>query len=341
MAGTLGSGATQIVSATGQLALASDSLAKGASEQAASLEETSTALEQIGQMPRRNAENAKDAQTLSGETRAAAEIGTQRTHEMQAALKTIQLASSEMARAIQGIKTSSNDVSKIISTIDEIAFQTNILALNAAVEAACAGEAGLGFAVVAEEVRSLARRSAEAAKETSHMIEAAVNQSNLGVEVNLRVTSSIGEVVEKADAMRDSLSHILNKAREVDELVHQISEASSEQNLGLVQINGAVTQMNQVTQDNAANSEQTASSSEELTAQSVGMRSSVDVLIRLVQGIQPVAPDACAPAPRRHSPALVKSMRVKSRKLQPSAAGRAVRRTGLDIQDVDESFAET
>ena len=117
---------------------------------------------------------------------------------MQTAMKAIQRASTEMAVAIHGITTSSNSISKIISTIDEIAFQTNILALNAAVEAARAGEAGMGFAVVAEEVRSLAKRSADAAKETAAMIEAAVNQSQLGVEVNSKVTASIAEVVAES-----------------------------------------------------------------------------------------------------------------------------------------------
>jgi methyl-accepting chemotaxis protein len=284
VADTLGEGANQIVAASGQLASASQSLARGANEQAASLQETSSALEQIGSMTKRNSESAQAAQALSGETRAAAENGASRTEEMQVAMKSIMQASTEMAVAIHGITTSSNSISKIISTIDEIAFQTNILALNAAVEAARAGEAGMGFAVVAEEVRSLARRSADAAKETAAMIEAAVKQSQVGVDVNGRVTARIAEVVQKANALRDSLSHIVAKAREVDSVVGQITEASREQNSGLEQINGAVNLMNQVTQANAAGAEQTASASEELTAQSIELRAGVDVLIKLVNG---------------------------------------------------------
>ena len=216
VADTLGEGANQIVAASGQLASASQSLAKSASEQAASLQETSSALEQIGSMTKRNSESAHAAQALSGETRVAAETGAKRTEEMQVAMKSIMQASTEMAVAIHGITTSSNSISKIISTIDEIAFQTNILALNAAVEAARAGESGMGFAVVAEEVRSLAKRSADAAKETANMIEAAVKQSQVGVEVNGRVTARIAEVVQKANGLRDSLTHIVAKAREVD-----------------------------------------------------------------------------------------------------------------------------
>ncbi len=284
VADTLGEGAYHIVGATSQLASASQTLAQNASEQAASLQQTSSALEQIGSMTKRNSESAQKAQTLSGETRQAAETCSQRTEEMQVAMKAIQKASTEMAMAIHGITTSSNSISKIISTIDEIAFQTNILALNAAVEAARAGEAGMGFAVVAEEVRSLAKRSADAAKETAAMIEAAVTQSQRGVEVNSKVTASIAEVVQKANGVRDSLGNIVAKAREVDSVVGQITEASKEQNSGLEQINSAINLMNQVTQANASGSEETASASEELTAQSMELRAGVDVLVKLVSG---------------------------------------------------------
>jgi methyl-accepting chemotaxis protein len=284
VADTLGEGSNHIVAATSHLASASQTLAQNAHEQAASLQQTSSALEEIGSMTKRNSESAQRAQTLSGETRLAAETCSQRTEEMQVAMKAIQKASTEMAMAIHGINTSSNSISKIISTIDEIAFQTNILALNAAVEAARAGEAGMGFAVVAEEVRSLAKRSADAAKETEKMIEAAVMQSQKGVEVNSKVTASIAEVVQKANGVRDSLGNIVSKAREVDGVVGQITEASKEQNAGLEQINSAINLMNQVTQANAAGSEETASASEELTAQSIELRAGVDVLVKLVNG---------------------------------------------------------
>ncbi|MEI9998693.1 MAG: methyl-accepting chemotaxis protein [Verrucomicrobiota bacterium] len=342
VADTLGEGANQIVSATHQLASASQTLAQNANEQASSLQETSSALEEIGSMTRRNSESAQKAQTLSGETRSAAQTCSQRTEEMQVAMKAIQKASTEMAVAIHGITTSSSSISKIISTIDEIAFQTNILALNAAVEAARAGEAGMGFAVVAEEVRSLAKRSADAAKETAAMIEAAVAQSQRGVEVNSKVTASIAEVVQKANGVRDSLGHIVSKAAEVDSVVGQITEASKEQNSGLEQINTAINLMNQVTQANAAGSEETASASEELTAQSIELRAGVEVLVRLVNGKsfaetypQPVA---TKPAARRKNAPLVKPIDLRPRPKPALAANGNGHGNGHNGEIPDDSF---
>ncbi len=342
VAETLGEGASQIVSASSQLASASQALAQGASEQAASLEETSAALEEIGSMTKRNAENAKHAQTLSSETRTAAETGAQRTEEMQGAMEAIQLASNEMGQAILGIKASSNDVSKIISTIDEIAFQTNILALNAAVEAARAGEAGMGFAVVAEEVRNLAKRSADAAKETAQMIESSVNQSNCGVEVNSKVASRIAEVVQKANGVRESLNHIVTKAREVDSLVGQITDASKEQNTGLEQINSAIAQMNQVTQANAAGSEQTASASEELTAQSVELRAGVEVLVKLVKGNSAVPRESSKSKPslQKSMPLSIAPMTLTRRQNQPVATAKHNGHNGHNGNDPHDSFMD-
>ena len=284
VANSLDMGSNEIAAASGQVSSASQALAEGSSEQAASLEETSASLEEIGSMTKRNADGAQNAQTLSGETRAAAETGAQRTEEMQLAMEAIKEASDEMAKAIRDIKASSDDVSKIIKTIDEIAFQTNILALNAAVEAARAGEAGMGFAVVAEEVRNLAQRSALAAKETARMIEASVAQSSRGVEVNDRVTARIGEIVQKSGGVRESLAVIVAKAREVDGLVGTIAGASKEQSAGLDQINSAVSQMDKVTQSNASGAEETASAAEELNAQSNELRNAVQVLMKLITG---------------------------------------------------------
>ena len=306
----LDAGADQVSAAADQVSVASQSLAEGASEQAASLEETSASLEEIGSMTKRNAESAQSAQALSGETRAVAEQGSQRTEEMQAAMAAITEASAEMARAIADIKAGSDNASKIIRTINEIAFQTNILALNAAVEAARAGEAGMGFAVVAEEVRNLAQRSATAARETSQVIEASAAQSARGVAASGKVAACIEEVGSKSRAVRHSLTEIVSRAREVDGLVSTIAAASREQSVGLEQIAVAASRMDKITQGNAAGSEETAAAAQELSSQSVELRASVRALVRIVGG----AHAAEAPQGKLRRPAAV---------LSPARHGRA------------------
>ena len=276
--------AEQVASASEQLSGSSQSLSEGASEQAASLEETSASIEEISTMTRKNAEGAGDAQQASAQARASAEGGAARTQELQAATAAIRIASEEMGTAISGIKKSSDDVAKIIKTIDEIAFQTNILALNAAVEAARAGEAGAGFAVVAEEVRSLAQRSAEAAKETARLIEQSVAQSQSGVDVNAKVTERIAEIGQKSEAVAASLGEIVTRVKEVDGLVAEIATASKEQSAGLGQITTAVEQMDKVTQTNAAGAEEASSAAEELSQQALEMQEAVGDLLQLVHG---------------------------------------------------------
>ena len=252
---SLNDGSNQVASAAAQVSASSQSLAEGSSEQAASLEETSSSLEEMSSMTKRNAENAQKANDLAKQTRTAADKGTS---DMQT-----------MSAAMDAIKVSSDDITKIIKTIDEIAFQTNILALNAAVEAARAGEAGMGFAVVADEVRNLAQRSAQAAKETAGKIEGAIIKTAQGVGISKQVAETLNEIA--------------TKARQVDELVAEVAGASREQTQGITQVNTAVGQMDKVTQSNAANAEESAAA-EELNAQAVTMKESVAELLQLVGG---------------------------------------------------------
>jgi methyl-accepting chemotaxis protein len=253
---TLSAGADQTASAAGQVSSASQSLAEGASEQAASLEETSSSLEEMSSMTKRNAETAGTVKELGSDARKAGDLGVT---DMTA-----------LVTAMDAIKTSSADIAKIIKTIDEIAFQTNILALNAAVEAARAGEAGAGFAVVADEVRNLAQRCAQAAKETASKIEDAVQKSAVGADISAKVAQSLEEIV--------------GKARQVDEMAGEVAAASQEQSQGIAQVNTAVTQMDKVTQSNAANAEESAAAAEELTAQAEALKEAVSDLLRLVDG---------------------------------------------------------
>lgn len=252
----LSEGSAQVSNAAQQVAQSSQSMAEGASEQASSLEETSASLEEMSSMTRQNAESAGQCNALMSETK-------QTVDGMSRAM-------GEMSEAIKEIKKSSDDTAKIIKTIDEIAFQTNLLALNAAVEAARAGDAGKGFAVVAEEVRNLAQRSAEAAKQTAALLEQSQTNADNGVQVASRVTEALDKTVTNSDR--------------VGKLVEEIAAASTEQAQGIDQVNTAVAQMDTVTQSNAANSEEAASASEELSAQARELDDMVDTLSAIVGG---------------------------------------------------------
>ena len=281
----LAEGSGQVSSAAGQVSASSQSLAEGASEQASSLEETSSSLEEMSSMTKRNAENARQANDFAKQAREAADKGVS---DMQT-----------MSLAMESIKVSSDDIAKIIKTIDEIAFQTNILALNAAVEAARAGEAGMGFAVVADEVRNLAQRSAQAAKETAAKIEGAITKTGQGVAISSKVAAALGEIV--------------TKVRQVDELVAEVANATREQTEGITQINAAVGQMDKVTQSNAANAEETAAAAEELNAQAETMKQSVTELLQLVKGKGGTTAGQGA-SPIRQAKAMVKHIApIKSR----------------------------
>jgi methyl-accepting chemotaxis protein len=292
IADQLAAESAQTHSAALQVSEVSQSMADGASRQAASLEESSASLHEMASMTQRNSDGAQSAKTLAAEARSTADAGTRDMAAMKSAMTAIQSSSSE--------------ISKIIKTIDEIAFQTNILALNAAVEAARAGEAGAGFAVVAEEVRSLAQRSAQAAKETAVKIEDASEKSRQGVAISAQVAGSLDDIVEKI--------------RQLDEMVGGIAQASAEQSEGITQLNQAVAGMDKITQSNASLAQQAASSSGELQTQSAQVKSAVGELMRMVHGataaaaraestLKPQAAPARTPAPRGQkiqSPALAK-----------------------------------
>ncbi|MGB8168480.1 MAG: methyl-accepting chemotaxis protein [Chthoniobacteraceae bacterium] len=270
IAETLAAGADETSSAASQVSASSQSLAESASEQAASLEETGASLEETSSMVKRNAENSSTAKTLAEQTRHAADTGAA---EMR-----------EMINAMEAIKSASSDITKILKNIDEIAFQTNILALNAAVEAARAGEAGMGFAVVADEVRNLAQRCATAARETAVKIEDSVQKSDRGAQICAKVGRSLEEIQAKAQQM--------------DSIVAEIASASREQADGIAQINLGVTQMDKVTQSNAANAEECAASSEELNAQAEMLKATVLTLQQLVGATSEPEPPKPAATPR-------------------------------------------
>jgi methyl-accepting chemotaxis protein/methyl-accepting chemotaxis protein-1 (serine sensor receptor) len=237
-------GAAEVAPAAGQIAEASQTLAQEATRQAAQVEETSAASEQISSMARENAQRSDSATTLS--------------KEMGDELAENNGVLDDAVSAMGAIVASSEQIQKIISVIDQIAFQTNILSLNAAVEAARAGEAGAGFAVVADEVRSLAVRCAEAAGRTSALVESCVAASSKG-------KAHVGQVAERGHRIADQFAGIRG-------LMEGINQGSKQQNQGSLQINHAVMSMEKGTQRNAAVAEESAAAAEQLTAQSANLK---------------------------------------------------------------------
>ncbi len=260
IAGEIAEGSRQVASASQQVSSSSQALAQGSSEQAASLEETSASTKQINSMTQKNADNARSA---------AAE-----TEKADHLLKETNQKLGQMIESMKEINTSSEKISRIIRVIDEIAFQTNILALNAAVEAARAGEAGMGFAVVADEVRNLAQRCAQAAKDTSDLIEESIVRSNEGKVRLDEVAACVTRVVDNASAIKV--------------LSNEVHVGSQEQARGIEQIARAITQMQQVTQSTAASAEESASAGEEMSAQAASLQDSVHRLRGLVGGADEV-----------------------------------------------------
>ena len=253
---SLDQSADKVSLAANQVSSSSLELAEGASRQAASIEETSSSLEEMASMTKQNAGNAGQANQLMTGTKEAVSRANQ-------SMRNLTVSMSEISKA-------SEDTSKIIKTIDEIAFQTNLLALNAAVEAARAGEAGAGFAVVADEVRNLAMRAGEAARNTANLIEGTVRKIGEG-----------SDLVAKTDK---DFSEVAFSVEKSGELVNQITAASLEQAQGIEQVNKAVSDMDKVVQQNAANAEESASASGEMNAQAEQMKGIVKDLVGVIAG---------------------------------------------------------
>ncbi len=252
----LSASASQVADAASQVSASSLALADNASAQAAAQEEAAASLEEVTAMSRSNADNASQADTFMREV----------TEVMVGTAQSMQ----ELVVSMDGISKASEETSKIVKTIDEIAFQTNLLALNAAVEAARAGEAGAGFAVVADEVRSLALRAADAAKNTGELIEKTAKQVKAGANVARQTSESFAKVSEQT--------------KKVVGLVSEITGSSEEQAKGTRQINQSVMEMDRVTQSNAASAEETASAAETMSGLAAGVQTVVDGLAAIISG---------------------------------------------------------
>jgi methyl-accepting chemotaxis protein len=296
---SLDSASSQVADAAGEISSSSQTLADGASRQAASVEESSASMEEVASMSRRDADNAREADSL-----------------MRQAKKVIAAADSSMVKmtgSMADISAASAETQKIVKTIDEIAFQTNLLALNAAVEAARAGEAGAGFAVVADEVRNLAMRAAQAAKNTSDLIEGTVQKVMVGTGLVDETSRSFGSVAEAADR--------------IAVLITEIASSADEQATALDQMNGSLQEIETVTQGNASAAEEAAAASEELTGQADMLKGFVEELLAFVEG-RAVGTGRAAPLPAaRRRPAPRPAARPVAQKRLPAGAAQAGKST--------------
>ncbi|WP_213806148.1 methyl-accepting chemotaxis protein [Granulicella sp. dw_53] len=283
--------AAQIASAASQVEGSSQSMAQGSSEQAATIEETSAVSSEINSMAQRNTENS----------RTTADIVTASQARFEQTNESLQ----QMVVAMDDIASSSQKISKIIKVIDEIAFQTNILALNAAVEAARAGDAGMGFAVVADEVRNLAQRCAQAARDTSMLIEDSIGKSDGGKA--------------KVDQVAGAIRSITSESAKMKILIDEINLASVEQARGIDHIARSISQIEQVTQSSAAGAEQSAGAAHELSAQAKTMQEVVERLTMMVDGDESLMRSSMRVRPRQLVSKATSALRAKPG-VRPAAA---------------------
>ncbi|MFP4061368.1 MAG: methyl-accepting chemotaxis protein [Halochromatium sp.] len=300
-------GSEQVATVSGQVNIGSQQMAEGAGEQASSLEETSSSVEEMAAGARQNAEHARAADTLSRTANDKAEQGVKTARatadEMRARLD-------RLHTAIRAIEESTNSTATVVNTIDGIAFQTNLLALNAAVEAARAGEQGKGFAVVADEVRKLAQRSAEEVKNTNELMKSAKDNAARIKDITAELETYLGKAV--AEEMVALFEETVNASTRVTQLMGEVATASDEQARGVEQINLAVSQMDKVTQISASNAEESSAASEELANQANQLKQIVADLRALIDGVRGAGSAAEARSGERnirHDPPLLQHSR--------------------------------
>ncbi|MFP4494973.1 MAG: methyl-accepting chemotaxis protein [Halochromatium sp.] len=300
-------GSEQVATVSGQVNIGSQQMAEGAGEQASSLEETSSSVEEMAAGARQNAEHARAADTLSRTANDKAEQGVKTARatadEMRARLD-------RLHTAIRAIEESTNSTATVVNTIDGIAFQTNLLALNAAVEAARAGEQGKGFAVVADEVRKLAQRSAEEVKNTNELMKSAKDNAARIKDITAELETYLGKAV--AEEMVALFEETVNASTRVTQLMGEVATASDEQARGVEQINLAVSQMDKVTQISASNAEESSAASEELANQANQLKQIVADLRALIDGVRGAGSAAEARTGERnirHDPPLLQHSR--------------------------------
>ncbi len=274
-------GSEHVATVSGQVNISSQQMAEGAGEQASSLEETSSSVEEMAAGTRENAEHAREADLLS---RTANDKADQGVKAARATADEVRQRIETLDTAIKAIEESTNSTAKVVATIDGIAFQTNLLALNAAVEAARAGEQGKGFAVVADEVRKLAQRSAEEVKNTNELMKSARDNAARIKTVSAELEKYLSKAV--AEEMVSLFEETVNASSKVTQLMSEVATASDEQARGVEQINLAVSQMDKVTQISASNAEESAAASEELANQANQLKKIVADLRSLVDGAE-------------------------------------------------------